>query len=324
MKFLKPLKFWTAGCPCGTRPMSQQKLPFSVNFPIVNNRKFLGHRPVDPCLSRRVSLGHPAGVPAIFLSLYAFFYFLSFRPEGPGRDGPGCLRLCCGRFGGYVVCCLRRACMVHSPHRTCSRSSTQRTSPPHWHRIILRASQTPPNPETFKVAQKRPQKWLSGPPPKWLKIPSQKWPEKWLSWWAFRPRQKNFSPPPPPKFPTDTLPTHPSPSPLGDPPPPGIFNENPPFPVASPRTSPSLPRAGKKKISETSTKLFDPKRSGLSHFWGQEVTFRVTFESLWSRSWKPLLGSLWATSNFLGVRGALGCSQHHSAGTENSEKSSCP
>ena len=31
------------------------------------DRKSLGHRPVDPCLSRRVSQGHPAGVPGLFL-----------------------------------------------------------------------------------------------------------------------------------------------------------------------------------------------------------------------------------------------------------------
>ena len=54
--------------------MSRQKGPFSVNFPIVKNRKFPGHRPVDPCLSRRVSQGHPAGVPGIFLSLCVPFF----------------------------------------------------------------------------------------------------------------------------------------------------------------------------------------------------------------------------------------------------------
>ena len=50
------------------------KVPFSVRFSIVNNRKSPGHRPVDPCLSRRVSPGHPAGVPGIFLSLCALFF----------------------------------------------------------------------------------------------------------------------------------------------------------------------------------------------------------------------------------------------------------
>ena len=34
--------------------------------------KSLGHRPVDPCLSRWVSQGHPAGVPRICLILCAF------------------------------------------------------------------------------------------------------------------------------------------------------------------------------------------------------------------------------------------------------------
>ena len=50
------------------------KMPFSGRFSIVDNRKFLGHRPVDPRLSRRVSQGHAAGVPGIFLSLCALFF----------------------------------------------------------------------------------------------------------------------------------------------------------------------------------------------------------------------------------------------------------
>ena len=58
---------WMAGCPWDTRPVSRQKCPFLSVFSIVNNKKSLGHRPVDPCLSRRVSQGHPAGVPGIFL-----------------------------------------------------------------------------------------------------------------------------------------------------------------------------------------------------------------------------------------------------------------
>ena len=58
------------------------KMPFSVRFSIVNNRKSPGHRPVDPCLSRRVSQGHPAGVPGIFLSLCA----LGKKP--PDNGGP--------------------------------------------------------------------------------------------------------------------------------------------------------------------------------------------------------------------------------------------
>ena len=72
-KFLKAP--WMAGCPRDTRPVSRQNCPLnSVRFSIVNNRKCLGHRPVDPCLSRRVSQGHPAGVPGFFLSLCAFFF----------------------------------------------------------------------------------------------------------------------------------------------------------------------------------------------------------------------------------------------------------
>ena len=35
----------------------------------VDNRKCLGHWPVDPCFSRRVSQGHPAGVMKILLKL---------------------------------------------------------------------------------------------------------------------------------------------------------------------------------------------------------------------------------------------------------------
>ena len=46
---------------------------FSVRFSLVNNSKSLGHRPVDPCLSRRVSQGHPAGVPGISLKFMCPF-----------------------------------------------------------------------------------------------------------------------------------------------------------------------------------------------------------------------------------------------------------
>ena len=49
------------------------KMPFSVRLSIANNRKSPGHRPVDPCLSRRVSQGHPAGVPGIFLKFMCPF-----------------------------------------------------------------------------------------------------------------------------------------------------------------------------------------------------------------------------------------------------------
>ena len=43
------------------------KLPISVSVSQVNNRKSLGHRPVEPCLSCHVSQEHPASV-GIFLS----------------------------------------------------------------------------------------------------------------------------------------------------------------------------------------------------------------------------------------------------------------
>ena len=44
-------------------------------------KKSLGHRPVDPCLSHRVPQGHPAGVPTIFLNsmcLSLSWYMLDF------------------------------------------------------------------------------------------------------------------------------------------------------------------------------------------------------------------------------------------------------
>ena len=63
------------------------KMPFFVRFSIVNNRKPLGHRPVDPCLSRRESQGHPAGVPGIFLSLCALFFPESERRLDAGTPG---------------------------------------------------------------------------------------------------------------------------------------------------------------------------------------------------------------------------------------------
>ena len=51
----------------------------------------LGHRPVGPCLSRRVSLEHPAGVPGIFLlSLCALcFPDVLFRECCFGRETRG-------------------------------------------------------------------------------------------------------------------------------------------------------------------------------------------------------------------------------------------
>ena len=65
---------WMAGCPWKTPAGVPAKMPFSVRFSILHNKKSLGHGPVDPCLSRRVSQGHPAGVPGIFLSLCALFF----------------------------------------------------------------------------------------------------------------------------------------------------------------------------------------------------------------------------------------------------------
>ena len=57
------------------------KLPFSLSFCKVDNRKSLGHRPVDPCLSRRVSQGQPAGVPRILLILRACYFPELINPE---------------------------------------------------------------------------------------------------------------------------------------------------------------------------------------------------------------------------------------------------
>ena len=93
--------------------------------------------------------------------------------------------------------------------------------------LMLGTSQNPPNLEKFKVAQKWPQKWLSGGPPK----VTRKWPEKWL---------------------------------------------------------------------------FDPKKSVLSHFSGQKVTLRVTFESPWGSHRKSLLGSHLSYFEFFGVSGGFG------------------
>ena len=73
-----------------------------------------------------------------------------------------------------------------------------------------------------------------------------------LSWRAFRPRKKIFSPPPPNSPQTPSRPLDP-PTCLGDPPPLWIFAKKPsPPPLPAPRTPPSR----KKKISETSTELF--------------------------------------------------------------------
>ena len=58
-------------------------MPFSGRYSTVNNRKSLGHRPVDPRLSRRVSQGHPAGVPGIFLKFMCPFlsWSIEFNPN---------------------------------------------------------------------------------------------------------------------------------------------------------------------------------------------------------------------------------------------------
>ena len=56
------------GCPARV-PV---KLPFSIRFPVVNNKKSLGHWPTDACLFRRVSQVHQAGVPGLFLKFMAF------------------------------------------------------------------------------------------------------------------------------------------------------------------------------------------------------------------------------------------------------------
>ena len=75
----------TARCPKDTQPVSRRKCPFLSVF-FVNNMIPPGHRPVDPCLSRRVSQGHLAGVLGIFLS-YVPFPFLnsSATPSGDSR-----------------------------------------------------------------------------------------------------------------------------------------------------------------------------------------------------------------------------------------------
>ena len=71
-KFLKIP--WKAGCPWDAWPVSRHKN--ALFFPVfyAKQQGSLGHRPVDPCLSRRVSQEHPAGVPRIVLVLCAFFF----------------------------------------------------------------------------------------------------------------------------------------------------------------------------------------------------------------------------------------------------------
>ena len=52
-------------------------MPLSVNLSRVINSKPLAHRQVDFCLSRRMFQGHPAGVPGIFLELTCPSFSLS-------------------------------------------------------------------------------------------------------------------------------------------------------------------------------------------------------------------------------------------------------
>ena len=61
---------WTAGCPW-------QNGLFFVSFSIAKNKDLPGHRPVDPCLSRRVSEGTPGQCPENFLKFTCLF--LSFN-----------------------------------------------------------------------------------------------------------------------------------------------------------------------------------------------------------------------------------------------------
>ena len=77
---------WGLGHPAGVLAI----MPFAVSFSILNNRKSAGHRLVDPCLSRRVSQRHPAGVPGIFL-VYVPFSFLKI-PERFRKDPGNALR----------------------------------------------------------------------------------------------------------------------------------------------------------------------------------------------------------------------------------------
>ena len=61
---------------CLREPSGRPGVPGTpVRFPTVNNcyRKSLGHRPVDNCLSHRLSKGHPADVPEDFLKFMCLF-----------------------------------------------------------------------------------------------------------------------------------------------------------------------------------------------------------------------------------------------------------
>ena len=88
------------------------------------------------------------------------------------------------------------------------------------------------------------------------------------TWWAFRPRKKIFSHPPP-KFPANTFPAPRPPTSTrpGDPPPSWDFQQQivpPPLPAPRPPLSP--PRAEKEKISETSKKIGDFHKSATGGF----------------------------------------------------------
>ena len=66
-------------------PVSWQNCP--VSFSIKNNRTSLGHRPVDPCLSRQVSQGHPAVVYVPF-SLLKNLWKMDFSEKTPFPKDP--------------------------------------------------------------------------------------------------------------------------------------------------------------------------------------------------------------------------------------------
>ena len=57
------------------------KMPFSLSFSKANNRKSVGHRPVDPILSRRVFSGHPGWSPRDFLKFMCPLLSLRQRPS---------------------------------------------------------------------------------------------------------------------------------------------------------------------------------------------------------------------------------------------------
>ena len=72
-----PTKYCVYGSPWTSGRCPVQNRPFSVNFAIVIQRESQGHRPVDTCLSRRVSQEQPAGVPRILLKFMCSLHVLS-------------------------------------------------------------------------------------------------------------------------------------------------------------------------------------------------------------------------------------------------------